>query len=86
MIGAAQAAAEVADEALSFIGRIVDLDAGRVESRPEPVRLRDLLAPVLAAVTPRLRKAGATLETDCRRCSRTCTWTLSTGARRCRCF
>lgn len=52
MIGAAQAAAEVADEALSFIGRIVDLDAGRGRVSPEPVRVRDLLAPVLAAVTP----------------------------------
>ncbi len=34
MIGAAQAAAEVADEALSFIGRIVDLDAGRGRVSP----------------------------------------------------
>jgi hypothetical protein len=64
MIGAAQTAAEDADEALRFIGRIVDLDAGRVESRPESVRPRDLLAPVLAAVGPRLRQAGATLQAD----------------------
>ncbi|HEX8319600.1 hypothetical protein [Longimicrobium sp.] len=64
MIGAAQKAAENADEALRFIGRIVELDADRVESRPEPIRLRDLVHPVLAAVEPRLQRAGATLETD----------------------
>jgi hypothetical protein len=64
MIGAAQQAAGNADEALRFIDRIVDLDAGRVTSRAEAIRPRDLLQPVLAAVEPRLRQAGATLETD----------------------
>lgn len=64
MIGAAQTAAEAADEELRFVGRIVDLDAGRVESHPQAVRPHDLLTPVLAAIGSRLRQAGATLETD----------------------
>ncbi|HEU0051992.1 MAG TPA: hypothetical protein VFQ39_02400, partial [Longimicrobium sp.] len=64
MIGAARAAADDADEALRFIGRVVELDAGRVTPRPERIRPRDLLAPVLAAVAPRLERAGAALETE----------------------
>lgn len=64
MIGAAQTAAEGADKALRFIGRIVELDAGRVDSHREPIRPRDLLHPVLAAVEPRLRQAGAEMEAD----------------------
>jgi signal transduction histidine kinase len=64
MIGAAQAAVEEAGAALRTIGRIAELDEGRVESRPERVRPRDLLAPVIAAVGPRLEQAGATLELD----------------------
>lgn len=64
MIAAARAAADEADGALRFVGRIVALDAGRVESRPRPVRPRDLLAPVLTAVGARLRAAGAALEAD----------------------
>lgn len=64
MIGAAQTAADDADGALCFIGRIADLDAGRVASRPQRIRARDLLDPVLAAVGPRLQQRGASLETD----------------------
>jgi signal transduction histidine kinase len=64
MIGAAQQAAEDADEARRFIGRIVDLDAGRVEAHPEPIRPRDLLQPVFAAVEPRLLQAGAGMDVD----------------------
>jgi signal transduction histidine kinase len=64
MIGAAHAAAGEADEALRMIGRIAELDAGRVESRPEPIRPRDLLEPVLAAAAPRIAHAGAVLEVD----------------------
>lgn len=64
MIGAAYAAAEIAGKALRLIGRIADLDAGRVQSQPHPHRLHDLLDPVLAALAPRLRQAGVTLEPD----------------------
>jgi len=64
MIGAAHAAAENAGEALRIVGRIVDLDAGRVHCRPRSHRLRELLGPVLAALAPRLRQAGVMLEPD----------------------
>lgn len=64
MIGAAQIAAEAADEELRFVRRIVELDSGRVESRPQPIRPRDLLAPVFAAFEWRLRQAGALLESE----------------------
>lgn len=64
MIGAARDAAESAGEALRVMGRVVELDAGRVESQPEPIHPRDLLAPVLAAVEPRLRDAGAMADAD----------------------
>jgi len=64
MIGAARASADAADQALRQIGRVADIDAGRVESRPRRIRLPDLLDPVLAAARPRLRHAGATLESD----------------------
>ncbi len=42
----------------------MELDAGRVESHPQAIRLRDLLAPVLAAAASRIRQAGGTLESD----------------------
>jgi signal transduction histidine kinase len=64
MIGAAQTAAEAADATLRAVRRVTELDAGRVESRPEPIRLPDLLAPVLAAVASRLERAGARLDID----------------------
>ncbi len=64
MISAAQAAADAAGEELRFVARIVELDAGQVEFRPQAIRPRDLLAPVLAAASPRIRQAGGTLETD----------------------
>lgn len=64
MISAAQAAADAAGEELRSVARIVDLDAGRVESRPQAIRPRDLLAPVLAAAGARIRQAGGTLESD----------------------
>lgn len=64
MISAAQAAADVAGEELRSVARIVDLDAGRVESRPQAIRPRDLLTPVLAAAASRIRQAGGALESD----------------------
>jgi hypothetical protein len=37
MISSAQAAADAAQEELRFVARIVELDAGRVESRPQAI-------------------------------------------------
>jgi hypothetical protein len=64
MIGAAHSAAEDADGALRRVGRVVELDAGRVEFRLASVRPHGLIEPLLAALEGRLREAGATLETD----------------------
>lgn len=64
MIGAAQQAAGDADGALRMLGRIADLDAGRVAARPESIRPRDLVVPVLASTKARLRQAGAELVAD----------------------
>lgn len=64
LIAAAQRAAEEADGALRMVGRIAELDAGRVERHPEPLRPRDLLAPVLAAAGPAMERARGTLHAD----------------------
>ncbi|HYW13010.1 MAG TPA: hypothetical protein VE871_13715, partial [Longimicrobium sp.] len=64
MIAAARQAADHADEALRFIGRIVDLDAGRVEPHPAPIRPAGLVAPLCPAVHARAGRAAAVFTAD----------------------